>query len=54
MLLPDGVRELLQKPVIVRMAVTDKKWLPARCPGVFGLDGDDIIIFGFRNTRKVD
>jgi general stress protein 26 len=54
MLLPDGVRELLQKPVIVRMAVTDPNGYPHVVPVWFGLDGDDIIIFGFRNTRKVD
>lgn len=54
MIWPDCARELLQKPVIVRMAVTDPNGYPHVIPVWFGLDGDDIIIFGYRNTRKVD
>ncbi len=54
MVLPDGARELLQKPVIVRMAVVDTNGYPHVVPVWFGLDGDDIIVFGYRNTRKVD
>ncbi len=54
MSLPDAARALLQKPVIVRMAVTDPNGYPHVVPVWFALDGDDVIIFGFRNTRKVD
>jgi general stress protein 26 len=54
MQLPAGARELLQQPVIVRMAVTDPNGYPHVVPVWFGLDGDDIIVFGFKNTRKVD
>ena len=54
MLLPDAARALLQKPVIVRMAVNDPNGYPHVVPVWFGLDGEDVIIFGFRNTRKVD
>ena len=54
MVLPDDARALLQMAVIVRMAVTDANGYPHVVPVWFGLDGDDIIIFGFRNTRKVD
>lgn len=54
MVLPDAARELLQKPVIVRMAVVDQNGYPHVVPVWFGMDGDDVIIFGYRNTRKVD
>ncbi|MEZ4670929.1 MAG: pyridoxamine 5'-phosphate oxidase family protein [Anaerolineae bacterium] len=54
MVLPEGARALLQQPVIVRMAVTDPNGYPHVVPVWFGLDGEDIIVFGFRNTRKVD
>ncbi len=54
MLLPDAARALMQKPIIVRMAVNDPNGYPHVVPVWFALDGDDVIIFGFRNTRKVD
>ena len=54
MLLPDAARTLLQKPVIVRMAVIDPDGYPHVVPVWFALDGDDVVVFGFRNTRKVD
>lgn len=54
MLLSDAARALLQKPVIVRMAVNDPNGYPHVVPVWFALDGEDVIVFGFRNTRKVD
>ncbi len=54
MILPDAARALMQKPIIVRMGVNDPNGYPHVVPVWFALDGDDVIIFGFRNTRKVD
>ena len=54
MVLPDGARTVLQKPLVVRMAVTDPDGYPHVVPVWFGLDGDDIMLFGFQNTRKID
>ena len=54
MLLPDAARSVLQKPLVVRMAVTDPDGYPHVVPVWFGLDGDDIMIFGFYDTRKID
>ena len=54
MKLSDAVRAVLQKPVIVRMAVIDSNGYPHVVPVWYGLDGDDVIIFGFKATRKVD
>ncbi len=54
MVLPDNVRSALEKPTIIRMAVVDPDGYPHVVPVWFGVDGDDVIIFGFRNTRKVD
>lgn len=53
MVLPDAARAVLQKPLVVRMAVTDPDGYPHVVPVWFGLDGDDIMIFGYRNTRKI-
>ena len=54
MLLPDAARAVLQKPLVVRMAVIDPDGYPHVVPVWFGLDGDDLMIFGFYNTRKID
>ena len=54
MVLPDGARAVLQKPLVVRMAVKDSEGYPHVVPVWFGLDGDDIMLFGFQNTRKID
>ncbi|MCA0454609.1 MAG: pyridoxamine 5'-phosphate oxidase family protein [Chloroflexi bacterium] len=54
MVLSEPVRAFLQKPVIVRMAVVDPNGYPHVVPVWYGLDGDDVIVFGYRNTRKVD
>ena len=54
MLLPDAARVVLQKPLVVRMAVNDPNGYPHVVPVWFGLDGDDLMIFGFYNTRKID
>jgi len=54
MLLPDAARVVLQKPLVVRMAVNDPEGYPHVVPVWFGLDGDDLMIFGFYNTRKID
>jgi hypothetical protein len=54
MVLPDGARAVLQKPLVVRMAVNDPNGYPHVVPVWFGLDGDDIMIFGYQNTRKID
>src|SRR3954453_21810467 len=54
MLLPDAARAVLQKPLTVRMAVNDPNGYPHVVPVWFGMDGDDIMIFGFQNTRKID
>jgi general stress protein 26 len=54
MTLPDGARALLQKPLVVRMAVNDPNGYPHVVPVWFGLDGDDLMIFGYQNTRKID
>jgi general stress protein 26 len=53
MLLPDAARAVLQKPLVVRMAVNDPEGYPHVVPVWFGLDGDDLMIFGFYNTRKI-
>ena len=47
-------RAILQKPLTVRMAVNDPDGYPHVVPVWFTLDGDDIIVFGFKATRKVD
>ena len=54
MQLPDAARTVLQKPLVVRMAVNDPEGYPHVVPVWFGLDGDDLMIFGFHNTRKID
>jgi general stress protein 26 len=54
MILPDAARSLLQKPVVVRMGVNDANGYPHVVPVWFTLDGDDVIVFGFKATRKVD
>jgi general stress protein 26 len=54
MILPDAARALLQKPLVVRMAVNDPNGYPHVVPVWFMLDGDDVIVFGFKATRKVD
>jgi general stress protein 26 len=54
MQLPDAARLVLQKPLVVRMAVNDPNGYPHVVPVWFGLDGDDLMIFGFQNTRKID
>lgn len=54
MILPDAARALLQKPLVVRMAVNDPNGYPHVVPVWFTLDGDDVIVFGFKATRKVD
>jgi len=52
MVLPDGARELLQKPVIVRMAVVDQNGYPHVVPVWFVLDGDTVVFTTGENTRK--
>lgn len=54
MTLPDGARALLHKPLVVRMAVNDPNGYPHVVPVWFGMDGDDLMIFGYQNTRKID
>jgi hypothetical protein len=54
MILTDAVRALLQKPLVVRMAVNDPNGYPHVVPVWYALDGDDVIVFGFKATRKVD
>ena len=54
MILPDAARALLQKPLVARMAVIDSNGYPHVVPVWFTLDGDDVVIFGFTATRKVD
>ncbi len=54
MILPDAVRALLQKPLVARMAVNDPKGYPHVVPVWYTLDGDDVVVFGFKATRKVD
>jgi hypothetical protein len=50
--LNDKVRAYLQNPYIVRMAVIDSDGYPHVVPVWFALDGDDLVIFSFRKTRK--
>ena len=54
MVIPDAARAVLQKPLVVRMAVNDPDGYPHVVPVWYGLDGDDIMIFGYYNTRKID
>jgi general stress protein 26 len=54
MLLPDAARTLLQKPLVARMAVNDPNGYPHVVPVWFALDGNDVVVFGFKATRKVD
>jgi general stress protein 26 len=49
----DAIRALLQKTLVARMSVMDSDGYPHTVPVWFGLDGDDIIITSYRDTRKV-
>jgi general stress protein 26 len=53
MALNEQVRAFLQKPLTAYMAVIDTNGYPHNVPVWFGNDGDDILIFSDRETRKV-
>ncbi len=48
------VLALLQKPLIARMAVIDFDGYPHSVPVWYMLDGDDLVITSFRDTRKIE
>jgi general stress protein 26 len=49
----ETTRALLQKPLLARMSVIDSNGYPHTIPVWFGVDGDDIIVTGWSETRKV-
>jgi general stress protein 26 len=52
-LFDEQAREVLQQPVIVRVTTISADGYPHTTPVWFMLDGDDLLIFGNRNTRKM-
>jgi general stress protein 26 len=48
----DTQRELLQKPVIVRVNTVTEEGYPHSVPVWFLLDGEDLIVFTERKTQK--
>ncbi len=52
-LLTDGVRDFLKKPLLARLCVIDRGGYPHSVPIWFDVDGDDIVFISERNTAKV-
>jgi PPOX class probable F420-dependent enzyme len=52
--LSEAMRAVLSQPLIARLGVIDADGYPHTVPLWFLLDGDDILITSFRDTRKVD
>lgn len=48
-----AARDLLQKPLIARMATIDAAGYPHVVPVWFILDQNDLVVMGTRDTRKV-
>ncbi|MFO7681525.1 MAG: pyridoxamine 5'-phosphate oxidase family protein [Chloroflexota bacterium] len=49
----DRVRALLEQPIIVRFTTIRPDGYPHTVPVWFMLDGDDLLVFSLRETRKV-
>jgi general stress protein 26 len=52
MLLSDSVRRLLDQPLVARISVIDDEGYPHTIPIWFIRDGDDVMFFSSRDTRK--
>lgn len=52
-MIDDAARAVLQKPLIARMSTVDADGYPHTVPVWFILDGEDVIVMGTRDTRKV-
>ena len=52
MTLSEGVRTLLDQPLIGRISVIDDDGYPHMIPIWFARDGDELVFFSSRNTRK--
>lgn len=52
-MIDDAAREVLQKPLIARLATIGSDGYPHNVPLWFLLDGDDIVIISDRTNRKV-
>jgi hypothetical protein len=53
MMLGESVRALLDQPLIGRISVIDNKGYPHTIPIWFARDGDEVLFFSERNTRKI-
>jgi nitroimidazol reductase NimA-like FMN-containing flavoprotein (pyridoxamine 5'-phosphate oxidase superfamily) len=52
MILDEPVRNLLDQPLIGRISVIDEEGYPHTIPIWYIRDGDDVMFFSSRNTRK--
>jgi general stress protein 26 len=52
-LFDEKAREALKKPLIARMSTIDGSGYPHTVPVWFMMDGDDVVIMGARDTKKV-
>jgi hypothetical protein len=52
MILSEPVRKLLDQPLIGRISVIDDEGYPHTIPIWFVRDGDEVVFFSSRNTRK--
>src|SRR5262245_49360925 len=52
MILSEAVRTLLDQPLIGRISVIDDDGYPHTIPIWFARDGDEVVFFSSRNTRK--
>ena len=53
MILSEAVRTLLDQPLIGRLSVIDDEGYPHTIPIWFARDGDEVVFFSSRNTRKI-
>jgi nitroimidazol reductase NimA-like FMN-containing flavoprotein (pyridoxamine 5'-phosphate oxidase superfamily) len=49
----EKARAFLSKPLIARMSTIDREGFPHTVPVWFKLDGEDVVVMGTRDTRKV-
>ena len=52
MTLSDSVRKLLDQPLVAHISVIDDDGYPHTIPIWFARDGDEVMFFSSRNTRK--
>ncbi|HEX3270129.1 MAG TPA: pyridoxamine 5'-phosphate oxidase family protein [Ktedonobacterales bacterium] len=53
MILSEAVRALLDQPLIGRISVIDDEGYPHTIPIWFARDGEEVVFFSSRNTRKI-